>query len=242
MLSNKGEGGPKLKLLRCRVKGVQERVVQKAGRTRDDEDHREGGGGKEAGRDNGGVEGSSGGKGAKKKRDAIHEEVVNKGAVEDKGEIYERYHRARYDYSQAIKDVKKKHWDNWLELVDAQSVWDAKNFVIAPLTNRGKVRTPALKERVDDRVRKVEDNREKARLLHKAFFYGAPEDVGVPKNYEYLEPAFKWMPITDKETYKAVAKPEATQSTRAQQNLKSHVEEDQIHSGPTPEANIQSNV
>lgn len=120
--------------------------------------------------------------------------------------IHEDFRRARNDYGQAIKDEKRRHWEEWLEQVDTKTVWDAKKFVTAAPTDGGRTRIPALQETVEGRTTEVEENREKARLFHKAFFYDRPNDVDTHRGHQYPPPAFEWTPVTNAEIYAAVAK------------------------------------
>ncbi|KAG6899925.1 hypothetical protein C0995_004643 [Termitomyces sp. Mi166 len=62
-----------------------------------------------------------------------------------------------------------------------------------------------LVEVVEGVKKEVEDNEEKARLFHKAFFYGNLEEAEA-REEEYPEPAFKWTWIEDKKIYVAINK------------------------------------
>ena len=70
----------------------------------------------------------------------------------------------------------------------------------------GRGRTPTLRMVVDGVEKEAEDNKGKAELFHKAFFYEDPGPTGAEEQEAPGEPAFRWTPITDKEIYAAVDK------------------------------------
>ena len=73
-------------------------------------------------------------------------------------------------------------------------------FTTAPASDGGRTRIPALRTKDEDgKEIEVQKNEEKSRLLHKAFFYEAPENHGVDPNYEYPAPAFKYEEIKNEE-------------------------------------------
>ncbi|KNZ78686.1 hypothetical protein J132_10791, partial [Termitomyces sp. J132] len=110
------------------------------------------------------------------------------------------------NYSQVIKDAKRRHWEEWLEQVDANSVWNAKKFMTAMLSDGGCTRVPVLNIKVEGRTREVEENGKKTKLFHKTFFYNKLKDCNIPADHQYPLPAFEWLPIPNKEIYATVAK------------------------------------
>jgi len=117
---------------------------------------------------------------------------------------HEESRRLRNDYSELIKKTKWDFWMEWLEEVNAKSVWDANRFISAPESDGGWTRIPALKEKVNGRTLwEVQDNAEKSRMLHATFFKDPPmheEDEGA----QYPEPAFDFEPIQDEQIHRAI--------------------------------------
>ncbi|KAG5733033.1 putative 115 kDa protein in type-1 retrotransposable element [Termitomyces sp. T112] len=128
--------------------------------------------------------------------------------VKDIGDhpAHEAFQRARNDYGQAIRDTSRRHWEGWLESVDAKSIWDANTFVAMAPSDGGKARTPTLREEVGGRNVEVEDNEGKARLFHEAFFYEDPVEGEEEGDREVHEAAFTWTEITDREVHAAIEK------------------------------------
>lgn len=73
----------------------------------------------------------------------------------------------------------------------AGGCWTAKKFVMAAPEDGGVVRIPALREKVGGGVREMEENSDKARMFHKAFFYRKPANSNLPAGHQYSPAAFK---------------------------------------------------
>ena len=88
---------------------------------------------------------------------------------------HEEARRRRNDCSELIKKTKRDFWMEWLEGVNAKSVWDANRFISMPGSDGGRTKIPALKVMANGRViREVQDNAEKSRMLHAIFFKDLP--------------------------------------------------------------------
>ena len=129
----------------------------------------------------------------------------HKFALQAHHPAHEAFRRARNDYSQLIKKTKRDFWEDWLEQVDAESVWAAHRFVSAPGSDGGRARIPALKMRTaDGRLSEVHDNEEKSKLFHEAFFYAPPADPGVDPDYQYPPPKFRFKHVSDAQIDRAI--------------------------------------
>ena len=118
---------------------------------------------------------------------------------------HEEARRRGNDYSELIKKTKRDFWMEWLEGVNAKSVWDANRFISAPGSDGGRTKIPALKEKVNGRiVWEVQDNAEKSRMLHAIFFKDPPAHEDDEGPFQYPEPAFKFEPIQDKQIHRAI--------------------------------------
>src|ERR1700678_2795192 len=75
---------------------------------------------------------------------------------------------------------------------------EANRFIIAPPTDGGKARVPALKS-TDAAGNQIEirDNADKSKLLHKVFFYDPPADSGIAPNHAYPDERFPFRRITN---------------------------------------------
>ena len=108
--------------------------------------------------------------------------------------------RARNEYNSLIYRSKQQHWDNWLENVSSNSLWDTHRFISAPASDGSKTRIPALKVK-DSRgmIKEIYDNESKSKALHKVFFYAPPADYMVDLNYQYPEPRFDFEEVTNEQ-------------------------------------------
>jgi len=59
---------------------------------------------------------------------------------------------ARNKYSELIKMMKKDYWMDWLEGVNAKSIWDTNWFISTPGSDGGQIKMPTLKEKSNGRV------------------------------------------------------------------------------------------
>jgi len=85
---------------------------------------------------------------------------------------------------------------DWLEGVNAKSVWDANQFISALGSDGGRTKIPALKEKINGRVvHEVQDNKEKSRMLHATFFKDPPAHEEDEQMFQYPMPAFKFETI-----------------------------------------------
>jgi len=115
--------------------------------------------------------------------------------------------QARNRYAKLLRKTKKDHYEEWIEGITQRTIWDANKFSAAPSGDGGKTRIPALKIKDHEgREVDVQDNGEKSRLLHKAFFYNPPSETGINPSFEYPPPAFEYEEITDEEIRDAIRK------------------------------------
>ena len=98
----------------------------------------------------------------------------------------------------------KKDYEEWIENINARSIWDAHRFASALVSDRAKTRILALKKLdINGNTVKIQDNEGKSRFLHETFFYEPPQEPGINPNYQYPEPAFK---IRNDEVKRAIKK------------------------------------
>ena len=117
---------------------------------------------------------------------------------------HEEYRKARNEYSQKIKDAKRRHWQDFLENLDAKTLWDANKYAKGPATDGGQARIPALDL---PNGQKLDDNKGKSNAFFKAFFVKPNEDdssLGSEENQEYPQPAFKWTSIKINEVHREI--------------------------------------
>ena len=120
---------------------------------------------------------------------------------------HEYYRRTWNEYTDMIRQTKRKHWEKWLEEVDEHSMWTAGNLASGPSTDGGKVHIPALQSiGSDGSPMLVRDNATKGELLHKSFF--PPSGGGNPTTASpnYPHPAFKYEEITDIQIHRVILK------------------------------------
>ena len=108
--------------------------------------------------------------------------------------------RARNEYHTLIYKAKQQHWDNWLENVSSNSLWDTHRFISSPASDGSKTRIPALTIKDEQGCsQELRDNERKSRALHEVFFYSPPEETGLAPDYQYPEPAFVFEEVTDEQ-------------------------------------------
>jgi Zn-finger protein len=93
-------------------------------------------------------------------------------------------------YAAAIQKAKTKHWNQWLEELDGQTVWNVGKMAKGTATDGGRTRVPNLisTKRGEEEETTARDNETKAQLLFEEFF---PEP---PKNHNSgkLQGAARW--------------------------------------------------
>ena len=68
--------------------------------------------------------------------------------------------------------MKRDHFNDWIENINARTLWDAHRFTSAPVSDGAKVRIPTLKKtNGNGQPTEIQDNKGKSKLLHEAFFY-----------------------------------------------------------------------
>ncbi|CUA75215.1 putative RNA-directed DNA polymerase from transposon BS [Rhizoctonia solani] len=89
--------------------------------------------------------------------------------------IHEEYRLQRNRFSQAIKDAKRKHWEDFLEELDEESMWTAAGYLSSEPTDGGRARVPSLRyTQPDNTPASATDNDTKSRVLMESFFPPAP--------------------------------------------------------------------
>ncbi|KZP26980.1 hypothetical protein FIBSPDRAFT_731366, partial [Athelia psychrophila] len=76
-----------------------------------------------------------------------------------------------------------------------------------PASDGGRARIPTLKTfDAEGEPIEVDTDEEKAKVLHKAFFFPAPENPQVPENYEYPPPCMEIQVLTETQVDRAMRK------------------------------------
>lgn len=105
--------------------------------------------------------------------------------------------KARNTYSNLLAKTKRHHWEDWIGNLDNKSMWDTHKYMKAPPTDGGRTRIPALETtKPNGEKTEVQDNKEKSKLFHKAFFYKPLANSNIDPDYQYPEPAFNFQNIT----------------------------------------------
>jgi len=128
--------------------------------------------------------------------------------------IHEDHRKLRNEYTQMIRDTKTKHWIDWLEHADEQSIWTVHRFIASPSGDGAKTRIPNLKvKQPDGTICEVKENKDKAKALYDSFFFPPPahDDIDPYFNYPPLAPPSKTSP-----TPKFTGPSSASNPTKAQ--------------------------
>ncbi|PPQ77570.1 hypothetical protein CVT24_005191, partial [Panaeolus cyanescens] len=119
-----------------------------------------------------------------------------KGRNEERiAKLERRFKKARNRYTQAIKDEKRRHWEEWLEELDDKEVWIAGKMVGSGGSDGGKTRVPTLRK---EEGREAVTNEEKGKVFFEAFF---PKRTAPPARGTDARRKEKWKytPTTNEE-------------------------------------------
>ena len=98
---------------------------------------------------------------------------------------------ARNKFTDAIRNAKQSHWENFLEETDDSTLWTAAKYIDSPVAGEGgaKTRIPTLHtESQNGETRTARSNEEKARVIADSFFPPPPANTSVPRDYRYPKP------------------------------------------------------
>src|SRR4051812_29051296 len=99
-------------------------------------------------------------------------------------------------YGNTIDKAKCDHWDEYMENIDKDTIWDSHKYVAKCSNNSANMaRIPALKHPTQPGCKAanqtptlVNDNNTKSKILSNSFFYTPPENLPDYSDYEYPEP------------------------------------------------------
>ena len=115
-----------------------------------------------------------------------------------------RAHRNRL--TEAISQMKKDHWIQFLEEATQCDIWTANKYVTAPSSDGGKARIPVLQVRnADGTTTEAISNDNKSIALAKAFFPPPPATDSTPENYAYPEPIAPFTPIEEEDIERTIS-------------------------------------
>ncbi|QRV76906.1 Reverse transcriptase from transposon X-element protein [Ceratobasidium sp. AG-Ba] len=97
---------------------------------------------------------------------------------------HKQFRVERANFSQAMRDAKQRHWLEYLEGLDNDSLWTAGNYVGGEATDGGRARIPNLRTKDSDGTERVaRENPAKSKVLMDSFFPqpAPPSDARPPK-------------------------------------------------------------
>ena len=103
-----------------------------------------------------------------------------------------------------IEKAKKKHWEDWLEDVNADNIWTAHKYAGSDPSDGGNTQIPTLKTHRDGQPRELDDNEEKSKALYETFFPHPPADPCADLHTDYPDPVCSFTPITDNQIHRAI--------------------------------------
>ena len=98
---------------------------------------------------------------------------------------------ARNKLTDAIRNAKQTHWEEFLENTDDGSLWTAARYIDSPVAGEGGARTrvPTLHTKsLDGETQVARSNEEKARVIAESFFPPPPATTSVPRGFKYPNP------------------------------------------------------
>jgi ribonuclease HI len=109
------------------------------------------------------------------------------------------------DFGEAIIQIKREHWENYLEEMAADDIWTANRYLREPIGDGGSPRIPTLRVKDEDGNEAVlASNEEKAETFGKTFFPPPPTIPNIPPRYEYPEPLPDPEPLTKEQILKQI--------------------------------------
>ena len=85
--------------------------------------------------------------------------------------MHKAQEEARQAYAAEMEQVKKEHWEQWLEELEGEEIWMANKYVDSPPSDGGKARIPTLRRREANRnIMDVNENAAKSQYLFDSFF------------------------------------------------------------------------
>ncbi|QRW06349.1 Reverse transcriptase from transposon X-element protein [Ceratobasidium sp. AG-Ba] len=116
--------------------------------------------------------------------------------------VHEQYKAWRNTYSQAIKDAKKRHWEDFLESLDEETVWTVTKYIDGDYTDGGRTKVPSLKSTdADGNVSIAKDSDTISDFLMRDFFPAPPAPSDKPSIS--MPPPVKDLPELSVEDVKA---------------------------------------
>jgi len=85
-------------------------------------------------------------------------------------QIHKEHKEAKSKYQNMLKHTKQQHWRQWLEKAEDLDLWAAHWITMLAPMDRGKVKIPKLKHRVDEEDITAATNSKKSTALAKCFF------------------------------------------------------------------------
>ncbi|KZV95076.1 DNase I-like protein [Exidia glandulosa HHB12029] len=96
--------------------------------------------------------------------------------------VHAEYRSCLDEYGRMLDSAKSSHWEEWLETLDAHSVWNAHKYVNDLPMDCRSARVPTLEKReADGSTRKLRDNKSKGEEFFCSFFPQHPGDVVLPE-------------------------------------------------------------
>ncbi|KAF8694005.1 hypothetical protein AX14_002201 [Amanita brunnescens Koide BX004] len=111
-------------------------------------------------------------------------------------------------YAMAINEAKARHWNEWLESLDENSVWIAGKYACNAPSDAGRAKVPDLNTLFRDSKQEVvvTTSEGKGRAFYEAFFPPKPEQHDNHLDQTYPPPRWKAAPIKDKQLKRAIDK------------------------------------
>lgn len=111
-------------------------------------------------------------------------------------------------YAMAINEAKARHWNEWLESLDENSVWIAGKYACNAPSDAGRAKVPDLNTLFRDSKQEVvvTTSEGKGHAFYEAFFPPKPEQHDNHLDQTYPPPRWKAAPIKDKQLKRAIDK------------------------------------
>lgn len=103
--------------------------------------------------------------------------------------VHAEFKAQRNLYTQAIRDAKRRHWEDFLEQLDDESMWTAASYLKGEHTDGGRARVPNLRFRsADGQEGAASNNEQKSRILLEAFFPPPPPSPAESRPSDHPRP------------------------------------------------------
>ena len=129
-----------------------------------------------------------------------------KRKIECEHMVHAEHKEAAKQYTRMLKSTKEQHWRSWLERAKDPDIYAVQRLILAPASDGGKARIPALKYKEGEIDKTASSNVEKGAALAKGFFPQKPQTQNPQEGMDYPKECSKAGKVTEEQIRKQLKK------------------------------------